>query len=181
MASQPRPAILVTDMPKTFQEAVQVSRRLGVRYLWIDSLCIIQDKGDLDWYREASLMNKVYLHSYCNISATDAEDNTKGLFLSRRPQNLGPWNVKVNLTGIEPDIGLVDCMMTDAFLWWRNIRDSPLNQRGWVLQERPLSPRILHFCRNEMFWECREHAACESLPGGLSPRNMIFNYTSIKL
>jgi hypothetical protein len=167
IASQPRPAILMTDMPKTFRDAVDVSRRLGVRYLWIDSMCIIQDKDDLqDWYREASLMDKVYLYSYCNISAADAEDSTKGLFRPRWPQNVGTWNVKVDLTGFGPHTGLVECTVTDERQWSRNIADSPLNQCGWVFQERLLSPRILHFCRNEIFWECREHAACESDPGG---------------
>jgi hypothetical protein len=86
MASQHQPAFLVADMPKTFQDALGVCRKLGIRYLWIDSLCIIQDKDDLqDWYREASLMSKVYLHSRCNIPAAHGENNTKGLFRANRP------------------------------------------------------------------------------------------------
>jgi hypothetical protein len=169
-------------MPETFQDTLLVCKRLGVRYLWIDSLCIIQDKDDLqDWYREASLMNKVYLHSYCNISAADAEDSTKGLFRARRLQLYGSMSVDVNLEGFESDSGLRKCIMTDAFLWLRNVADALLNRRGWVLQERLLSPRILHFCRDEIFWECREHAACESDPKGSSSVYKLMSYVFIKL
>jgi hypothetical protein len=57
---------------------MQVVRRLGVRYLWIDSLCIIQD--DEDWAREASYMYDVYSNSYLTISATSANDSSYGLF-----------------------------------------------------------------------------------------------------
>jgi hypothetical protein len=182
LVSRPQPTFLVADMPTTFQDVLQVSKRLGIRYLWIDSLCIIQDKDNLqDWYREASLMDKVYQHSYCNISAADGEDSMKGLFRDRQPQSLGSQSVGVNLEGFGPDSRLSECIITDAFLWSRNIADSPLNKRGWVFQERLLSPRILHFCRNELFWECREHAACESDPEGLSPVHKLMGFVFVKL
>jgi len=81
MASKECPVFQSSELPETFRDAVQVTRELGIRYLWIDSLCIIQDKHDCrDWYHEANLMDKVYLHSYCNISAADANDSTGGLF-----------------------------------------------------------------------------------------------------
>jgi hypothetical protein len=179
--SQPQPTFLIEDMPKTFQDALYVSKRVAIRYLWIDSLCIIRDKDDLqDWYREASLMDKVDQHSYCNISAADGENSSKGLFRDRRPQSLGSMSVGVNLEGLELDSGLSVCIMTDAFLWPRNIAESPFNKRGWVFQERLLSPRILHFCHNEIFWERREHAACESYPEGLSPVHKVWPYTFVK-
>src|SRR5579859_4557773 len=82
--NQLRGGIHVNEMPKTFSDAVQVTRRLGIRYLWIDSLCIFQDKDDLsDWLAEAALMHKVYSYSFCNISAAAATDPSKGLFFSR--------------------------------------------------------------------------------------------------
>ncbi|CAI9632940.1 unnamed protein product [Alternaria burnsii] len=168
MASESDPRYTVANLPQTFQEAIEVSKKLGVWYLWIDSLCIIQSGDDRqDWYREASLMEKVYMHSHCNISAMDAEDSTKGLFRHRAPLYIGCPCVKVSLDDIRPDTEHVECLMTDCLLWRDVLKYSPLNKRGWVFQERYLAPRVLHFGRTQLFWECREHTVCETFPRAL--------------
>ena len=174
---------MIADMPRTFQEAVKVSKQLGIRYLWIDSLCIVQDKDDLrDWQREASLMGNVYSHSHCNLSAVDTEDSSGGLFRSRKPRAQSRVSVKVDLADIQRNSGVVICIMTDIFLWRRSISDSPLNSRGWVFQERLLAPRILHFGRRQLFWECGMLGACESFPKGLSMtsyRSMTYDFIKL--
>lgn len=76
--------IEVHKLPKTFQDAVRVTRELGKRYLWIDSLCIIQDDPD-DWKREAMKMETVYSMAYLTIAATSAHDSAQG-FLKPRQQ-----------------------------------------------------------------------------------------------
>lgn len=155
----------LADLPKTFQEAIEVSRQLGILYLWIDSLCIIQSGDDRqDWYREASSMDMVYTNSHCNISATDAEDSTKGLFRHRAPLYIGRPRVKVNLDDVQSDTGHVECLMTDYLLRTHVLLHSPLDKRGWIFQERFLAPRVLHFCQDQLFWECREHTVCETFP-----------------
>ncbi|KXJ93600.1 heterokaryon incompatibility protein [Microdochium bolleyi] len=157
-------------LPKTFREAIQVTRRLGVRFLWIDSLCIIQDRDDLsDWLIEAAQMHKVYTHSYCNISAAGAEDSSKGLFFSRDPRVSHTSNVRlcVEGLGLAPGVDYVDCSILDLNFWANGIGKCPLNTRGWVLQERLLSPRVLHFARDQLFWECREYSAAECYPDTL--------------
>lgn len=68
-------------LPKTYQDAVIVARKLHVRYLWIDSLCIIQDDPE-DWATESLLMDQVY-NALLNIAATAASDSRGGLFHSR--------------------------------------------------------------------------------------------------
>jgi hypothetical protein len=75
---------LINDIPfqflsTTFQHAVIITRRLGVQYLWIDSLCIIQD-STVDWQHESAVMGQIYWYSFLNISATAARDGTEGLF-----------------------------------------------------------------------------------------------------
>ncbi|CAN9130266.1 unnamed protein product [Alternaria alternata] len=171
----------LTDLPKTFQEAIQVSRRLEIPYLWIDSLCIIQSGDDRqDWYREASSMDMVYKNSHCNISATDAEDSTKGLFRNRAPLYIGRPRIKVSLDDIQPDTGHVECLMTDYFLWPNVLSQSPLDKRGWVFQERYLAPRVLHFCRDQLFWECREHTVCETFPEELPLVSLQFTVAFLK-
>ena len=163
------PVYQIKDLPRTFREAVETAKRLGIRYLWVDSLCIIQDKTDIqDWYREASLMDKVYLNSYCNLSAADANDSTEGLFRPRQSHLCGPINFKADLSCAGPDSEPADYVLHEGIFWRRHVLDAQLNSRGWVLQERLLAPRVLHFCRYQLFWECREVGACEACPEGIS-------------
>ncbi|KAJ4385961.1 hypothetical protein N0V85_007938 [Neurospora sp. IMI 360204] len=79
------------DLPRTFQDAVDVTRQLGQRYLWIDSLCIVQDDEE-DWAREAGLMAKVYSQAYCTLAALSAHDSSEGLQLVEDVQgSRGPF------------------------------------------------------------------------------------------
>src|SRR5438034_1924444 len=66
-------------LPKTFQDAVLLTRALGVRYLWIDSLCIIQD-DEKDWKRENPKMGEVYQYATITIAAAHARDSSEGCF-----------------------------------------------------------------------------------------------------
>lgn len=163
--------ILCSTLPKTFREAIYITQKLGVNYLWIDSLCIIQNSVE-DWRREAATMGKVYQNALCNIAATGASDSSIGCFWDRNP--LLAQVCKVHLTWELPFKGSYYCL--DGSLWPRNIGEAPLNRRGWVVQERILSPRVLHFGVQQLFWECHEVEACESFPDGLpeSPDPLTF-------
>lgn len=70
----------ISDLPVSFEETMQIARLARVKYLWIDSLCIQQDDDKKDWEVEAQLMGKVYSHSFLNVSATLADDDTRSLF-----------------------------------------------------------------------------------------------------
>jgi hypothetical protein len=163
-----RRAIPLEDMPKTFSEAMIVCRKLRIRYLWIDSLCIMQDKDDLsDWSREAGLMHQVYSNAYFNISASDATDATHGLFRNRRdpaPKRLTIGEKDEDGAWIRQKFFVEEDYNTWHSLWQRNVSRSPINKRGWVFQERLLAPRVVHFSNTQLFWECREKAACERYP-----------------
>jgi hypothetical protein len=164
-------AIAIKDLPKTFQDAIDVSRKLGINYLWIDSLCIMQDKDDLsDWFREAELMHRVYSHSYCNLSATDGVNSLDGLY---RPQYAHlSRETKVNLyvrhhrDQVDRHVFWVSESANDS--WRRFVVQAAINERGWVFQERVLSPRVLHFGRHQLFWECRESQRQEKHPDELN-------------
>jgi hypothetical protein len=82
------------DLTKTFQEAITTTRMLGIRYIWIDSLCIIQEDIP-DWARESAQMASVYSQSRVNIAASAAPDGRTGLFLDRNPKLLAPLELKV--------------------------------------------------------------------------------------
>lgn len=152
--------ILISDLPLTFKEAFEVTRRLGIRYIWIDSLCISQD-SQKDWLHEAALMHKVYSHSYCTIAAAASADSTQGLFRPRKSHFLYPCEIEI------PWFGATKYQLVDFGFWASQIQDQPLHRRGWVVQERLLAPRVLHFSSQQLIWECRELSAAEKYPNGL--------------
>jgi hypothetical protein len=141
------------DMPRTFQDAIQVTRELGQQYLWIDSLCILQ--GDAkDWEHEAKPMKDVFSSAYCVIAASSASNSHKG-FLQRE---IGSRYVQItDASGRQ----IYACADMDDFE--NDVNKSLLNTRGWVLQERSLSRRTVHFTTNQMYWECGEGVCCENL------------------
>jgi hypothetical protein len=77
--------IAISDLPKTPQGSITLTRRFGVRYLWIDSMCIYQDDYD-DWERESARMKSVYANAYLTINASKAEDSSVGLFTELLPR-----------------------------------------------------------------------------------------------
>lgn len=164
-------AIPVHELRQVFQDAINVTRSMGQTYLWIDSLCIIQ-KGDemQDWSHECLKMSSVYSGSYCNIAATCVHHSEKGLF-QERFHNIFPPTVDVE--NIDDDKRFFTSSSYDpldhlANMWDDEITSSSLLHRAWVFQERILSPRVLHFAKSQLFFECLETQACEDFPGGLS-------------
>lgn len=141
-------------LPKTFQDAITVTRELKIQYIWIDSLCIIQDDVD-DWNREASRMEDVFSSAYLTIAATSATD---GFIRPRRPREL--VTVQDEREGRYYVCEFIDNLQGD-------IEEGPLNQRGWVLQERALSHRTLHFTSNQVYWECGHGIRTETLSKSL--------------
>jgi hypothetical protein len=166
-------SIPIYDLPRTFREGIEFSIRLGLRYLWIDALCIIQD-SDEDWLRESLLMALVYSHSYVNLAATASVDGRGGLFVAGNPYLANPCIIQTEWGGLPP--GTYMCV--DDSAWSRNINKAPLNQRAWVLQERILAPRTIHFARDQVWWDCCEARACESFPHG-SPEERVAIKTDV--
>lgn len=156
--------IEVDKLPRTFIEAFTVCRKLGYRYIWIDSLCILQD-DDVDWRAEASLMGKNYANADLNISATGAKDSDSGLFMQREANLVTPIKVIISEPGSPFNPG--SYYILDPQLWSAGVSEAPINSRGWVFQERLLARRVLHFGQDQLYFECRQKDACESFPLGL--------------
>ncbi len=152
----------LTKLPKCFREAIQITRELGIRYLWIDALCILQDSQE-DWQYESALMTKVYENSYCNIAALDASDNEQGCFFQRDPSLVSRTIIETNW-----DNELKTSYDVCPEIFWRQyVTLSRLNRRAWVVQERALAPRVLCYGQQQLFWECLEMDACETYPDGI--------------
>ncbi|KAI5464982.1 heterokaryon incompatibility protein-domain-containing protein [Mariannaea sp. PMI_226] len=147
--------ILFDDLPDTFKDAVAVTRQLGVRYLWIDSLCIIQgDDGDFKY--EAEFMESVFSFAYCVIAASRATGTSDG-FLKQRPDRKFVQFPMPSGGGGD----LYFCEAIDDFQG--DVIDGALNKRGWVLQERALARRTIYFTDKQTYWECGDGIRCETL------------------
>jgi len=147
--SSHRHCINSSTLPQTFLDAVIITKKLGIPYLWIDSLCILQDSEE-DWLEECPKMGTYYRNSYITISALESPDSHHGFLNSRSSVDA----VEIANTGV---------WMRHKCLHWREIfRKAVLNQRGWFLQERLLSTCILHFTEQEILWECQSSTARES-------------------
>ena len=150
--------IKIADLPPTFRDAVISTRKLGLRHLWIDSICIIQgDKiDDGDFEQEAMRVESVFSSAYCVLAASSAEGQTDG-FLNDREGSRRDF-VAMQLHG-EPTYYV--CPSIDDFKG--HVLDGALNKRGWVMQERVLARRTIYFTDTQTYWECGDGVRCESL------------------
>ncbi|KAL9622200.1 MAG: hypothetical protein Q9160_003383 [Pyrenula sp. 1 TL-2023] len=146
-------------LPKIFSEAIKITRRLGLKHIWIDSLCILQDDSR-DWQREAAMMSSVYGGSSINIAASSATNVHQSCF-SRPPYFSGGLRARVTVNGTQC---VRDFRTSDEYE--RSITGSHLATRAWALQEKALPLRTIHLGERGAFWECRTKTANESLPGG---------------
>ena len=138
-------SLSISDLPSTLQDAVTLCRLVGLSYVWIDSLCIIQEeKGMSDFLHEAPRMNEYYGNARFTI-AVCCNDKATLPMLAPRPAFVYP---------------IQDCRLSLLYL---NVRDiplkdmlsqSPLSKRAWTLQEEHLSPRILFWASNRLYWSC---------------------------
>lgn len=153
-----------SDLPPTFQEAITMTRHFGVRYLWIDSLCILQNDPQ-DWEEQSAEMGRIYGNAIITISATASSDSTQGLFRCAAPEYTA---VKVVHGHEYQDIYARKRLQHDNYYPGPlNTNDFflPLQTRAWVLQEHYLSPRVLQFSSDEVVWECNNGLHCECSEG----------------
>lgn len=149
----------VDKLPPTFQQAIILTKSLGIEYIWIDSLCIIQD-DDIDWANECTRMTSVYMNSFINIGANAAGDSRGGLFQQRSWKSVNPLVVPLTYipTGSHrKPVVLWPYLRIEALL-----DHAPLGDRGWVVQERLLASRTVHFLKHKVVWECDECKASET-------------------
>ncbi|KAM7191485.1 heterokaryon incompatibility protein [Rhypophila sp. PSN 637] len=146
--------IPINILTKTFRDAIEVTRQIGVKYLWIDSLCIIQ--GDAaDWDHEAKKMGGVYRNSFLTIAAAYSPDGNGGCLSP--DYKMSKAVVKCTTPRGEGKVWLIPRRRD-----FDSLHKSPLHRRAWVLQERILSPRTIHFSEGQMLWECRQGRRCET-------------------
>ncbi|KAI0022587.1 HET-domain-containing protein [Xylariomycetidae sp. FL0641] len=146
------------SLPKTFQEAIIFARKLGMSYVWIDSLCIIQRDTE-DWLQEAGQMFHVYQNAFLTIGASHARDGSEGLF-SRQTPGRQTKLATLRSGSQHCDLYAQQSLPENTSLYHFQ-HSEPLFRRGWTFQERLVSPRILYFTKEELVWECYETSTCE--------------------
>ncbi|KAI7783421.1 hypothetical protein LA080_011982 [Diaporthe eres] len=146
-----RAGIDLRETPQTFIDAVNIARRLGLRYLWIDSLCICQDDAN-DWARESSRMVDVYSNAHVVIAANRSDDCNGGIFHSRmaRPETT------FKLPGGADHVQAMLLFQSDQRVAFTatEFLGEPLTRRGWALQERVLAKRVIHYNTRQVYFEC---------------------------
>ncbi|KAK0614732.1 heterokaryon incompatibility protein-domain-containing protein [Immersiella caudata] len=165
------------DLSTTFKHAVQITRCLGVEYIWMDSLCIIQDDY-ADWKAEAAKMQYVYSDAYLTLSTSGSLDGSGGCLFQRGHRGANTpsaqqeeeeclvYALNVRNEGEPMEIWARKRQLRDAHLDLSSPvgpsgKGGPLLDRAWCFQERMLSTRILHLHGEEMIWECAAGSACE--------------------
>lgn len=170
--------IEVRQFPPNFRDAITVTKRLGLQYLWIDCFCIIQESDSSEHRHEKmseiSQMKSVYANSILNIGASHASDPTIGCFITKErdismPECFFPRRREDTLSKEKgPMYHLYHGQKADISV--ASLNGCPIFERGWVLQERMLCPRMLHFGADQLYWECRELLpASEDFPTGQVP------------
>ncbi|KAL8364879.1 hypothetical protein RB595_003928 [Gaeumannomyces hyphopodioides] len=162
------------QLPKTIQEAIETTYRIGYHHLWVDSICIMQDSVE-DWTKHTVLMGYIYANAVLTIAATSAASGSQGCFLPRpravgQPQSLYDHEVQVPCVLSGRYLGPMFLAPGDNswFPWSgslvKEVRSSSWKDRAWVLQERFFSPRIVHFGASQTHWECRKCVKSQMFP-----------------
>ncbi|WDK18666.1 heterokaryon incompatibility protein [Colletotrichum graminicola] len=150
-------AIDPATLPRNFKDAITVTLALGFKYIWIDSLCIVQDDGD-DWAREAASMKTVYENASLVLATSSSGNVSTAILQDRSPYREG--TLSFDMCGL-PSAGAVTYRVIPNHAGWEPVVQGPIDTRAWCFQERLMARRYLSFGTHEMIWECRDGSRCE--------------------
>ncbi|KAM0143928.1 hypothetical protein ACHAP3_001194 [Botrytis cinerea] len=146
--------IKMTSLPANFRDAILITRALGFQFLWIDSLCIVQD-SKYDWGIESKKMGETYRNSALTIGAAAAHKASDGMLhsQSKLSRDMKP-KLKLSKDSGPDDVVEIASSIQRPENLAELLEYGPLQYRAWALQERILSPRILWYGRRQIYWQC---------------------------
>jgi hypothetical protein len=139
-----------SNIPRTVQDAINLVKRLGFRFLWVDMLCIIYEHED------HQTMAQIYSKAVLTICAADSESPETGLIALDQTRTSPVQHIGKCGPGLE----LMVSHPAETFL---NLNPSSWNKRDWTFQERILSSRCLIFVAGRVYWQCRDATASEDI------------------
>lgn len=157
--------ILVEKLPQTLRDAFELTRSIGLGYLWVDAICIVQGNKQ-EWEEESQKMGHIYANAKVVFSATSSAKVEEGMFKRRSSMSLSE-DIPETGCGMRARRNLnheiITSCRTKSNQWWeKHIEKTfPLLSRGWAFQERMLATRIVHFTPSELVWECQQIRRCE--------------------
>ena len=159
-----RKSLPMDDLPNTYRDAILITRRLGYQYLWIDSLCIIQDSKK-DWAAEAQKMAMIYQNALVTISADASDNDHQGIFRGAKSRRNKSDSFVLSCHSLQRGVsGNVYVDRRNAKPKRYDFEIMPLQTRAWVLQEKALSVRKLHYMDSGLTWECQMMTSKEITP-----------------
>jgi hypothetical protein len=158
-------------LPATLRDAVLITKKLGIRYVWIDALCIIQD-SPLDWSIEAAKMGGIYRGSMVTIVASRSASTSEGCFNEHSTSHLEKIDrlvcVESTLTDgwksllyVKPGRSLYEYDHHHFNFYNTEVLHGPLSRRAWAYQEQVLSRRLLFYAKSQLLWQCKHCILCE--------------------
>jgi len=168
------------DLSKTFQDAIIITNNLGYRYIWIDSMCIIQNDHQ-DWELESKNMGSIYQNSVLTIAAGRSKDGDGGCFTTTtdlpgkevlNPYTKSPTGVFCRRQMAHSSVNLQPQNDETGKL---GRTDWPLSRRAWTFQEELLSSRLLYYGPEELVWQCNTRLCCQC--GTINPSDPNVNTT----
>lgn len=151
--------IPLSSMPLTFQDLIALAKQLGLCYIWIDALCIIQD-DDFDWQRESSRMFSVYRNAHLTVVSAGGPSCHSGFL--QRAANLP--SATIPFTSSLPQNNSVSgsyilCPLRDRRAWEadapHHMFHTSWSTRGWTFQEDIMSRRVLYFTEHTAYFRCQ--------------------------
>ncbi|KAK1984879.1 heterokaryon incompatibility protein [Colletotrichum cereale] len=164
------------QLPQTYKDAVKVAAALGVPFLWIDGLCIIQGDTDAtDWKEQSSQMAEIYGNSLLVIAAADCTSVEDGFLSAAKPAR-SLIKLEVPRDTEAHSVVYARTMLDHSWLGWSTLAEPKAEgtlSRSWCFQEEVLASRLLTFYGGEMNFQCLENEyRCEcEFPG--SPLGLV--------
>lgn len=143
----------LTELPRALQDAINLVRCLGVRYIWIDSLCIVQDSAR-SWNLNARAMDLIYGNALLTICAADGLDSSAGLRAMHAAEHAGHQEKE----HCAPGVRLMISRSPET-----GIKSSAWDKRAWTFQERLLSKRCLIFTEGRVYFQCLSTGMSEDI------------------
>lgn len=155
---------LMAEGASLLRDAILITRSLGHRYIWVDTVCLNQD-DDAEKMDQISKMHEFYSNAILNLSATAAKSGIDSMTRNRHLSTIMPLTLQMASENVEASESSNSLIFLNVS-WGSRIEFQKINSRGWVFQERMLARRVLHFAEDQVYWECHSLEAWDTNPSG---------------